>query len=66
MPRGTRHVDAGVLMTDRGQYVLERDGGGTWRLDAPWRARRLLGQRVRIEGIRIDFDVLSVTTIEKN
>lgn len=63
MPRGTEHVEEGMLLMDRGQLVLERAYGGTWRLDAGWRARKLLGRRVRITGIRDGFDLLAVMSV---
>lgn len=62
----TRHSETGVLLRGRGGLVLERDGGGTWRLDAPSRsAYRLLGHRVRVDGLRVDFDVLSADRVER-
>jgi hypothetical protein len=64
MPRGTTHEETGLLLTDRGQLALARDEGGTWRLDAGWRARRLLGRRVRVVGTRDGFDLLAVTRID--
>jgi hypothetical protein len=60
MPRGTEHVEQGMLLMDRGQLVLERACGETWRLDAGWRVHRLIGRRVRIVGIRADFNLLDV------
>ena len=51
-------------MREHGQLVLCRDGGGTWRLDAPRKANGLTGQRVRMTGTRADFDLLDVTHIE--
>ena len=41
-----------------------RDDGGRWQLSAPRRARRLIGQRVRIEGFRVGFAELDVNRIE--
>lgn len=58
---GTRHDETGLLLERRGQLLLQRDQGGTWRLDADWNARRFLGQRVRVHGIRSGFDLLDVT-----
>ena len=65
MPMGTRHEVVGLLLEDRGQLALDVEGGGTWRLDAGWKARRLLGRRVRVTGIRDGFDLLAVETIER-
>ena len=45
-------------------FVLRRDCGDTWRLEAPREASGLIGQRVRVIGIRADFDLLDVAHIE--
>ncbi len=67
MPIGSHHDETGWLNDDRGELVLRRDGGGRWRLDVGlvlgWRARRLVGRRVKVEGTRIDFDVLAARRI---
>lgn len=67
MPLGSHHVETGWLNEDRGELVLRRDGGGRWRLDVGillgFRARKLVGSRVKVEGIRVDFDVLAANTI---
>ena len=64
MPRGTRHVVEGLLLRSAaGGLVLRADGGGEWRLDAGWRARRLVGRRVRVEGLRDGHDLLAVEQI---
>ena len=60
MPRGTRHEITGILLEQRGELVLDVADGGTWQLDAGWRVRRLLGMRVKVIGIRDDFDLLAV------
>ncbi|HEX8446302.1 MAG TPA: DUF5818 domain-containing protein [Sphingomonas sp.] len=64
MPRGTHHVEIGQLDHDGQSYGLLREAGGRWQLNVPRRARRLVGQRVRIEGIRVGFSELSVSSIE--
>lgn len=64
MPMGTRHEVEGLLLEEHGGLVLDVRDGGTWRLEAGWRARRLLGRRVRVTGIRDGFDLLAVQTIE--
>jgi hypothetical protein len=61
MPRGTRHIETGILRVGRWGYELEMEGGGVWRLDVTRSARRLVGQRVTVEGTRAGFDVLDVT-----
>lgn len=67
MPIGSHHDETGWLNDDRGELVLRRDGGGRWRLDVGlvlgWRARNLVGRRVKVEGARIDFDVLAARRI---
>ena len=64
MPRGSRHDETGWLNENDGQLTLRRDAGGTWRLDAPQRARKLVGKRVRLEGFRAEFDLLEVKAID--
>lgn len=64
MPMGARHEVEGLLLEDHGRLALDVRDGGTWRLDAGWRARRLLGRRVRVIGIRDGFDLLAVQRIE--
>lgn len=60
MPRGTRHIVTGILRPGRWGYSLEVDGSGTWQLDVRRSARKLLGERVTVEGIRSGFDLLDV------
>ncbi len=64
MPIGTRLEVEGLLLEGHEGLVLDVRDGGTWRLEAGWRARRLLGRRVRVTGIRDGFDLLAVQTIE--
>ncbi|WP_225206057.1 DUF5818 domain-containing protein [Novosphingobium huizhouense] len=41
-----------------------RDGRrGIWRLDVSWPVRRLIGQRVIVEGMRAGFDLLDVAEV---
>lgn len=67
MPRGTTHDEFGILNEAEGRFSLRRDGGGTWRLDIHPRdlraARAMAGTRVRIAGLRSDFDLLDVSMI---
>lgn len=68
MPIGTRHEIVGLLLGQRGCLVVDVDGGGIWRLDTEWRtlaARRLLGQRVVVTGVRDGFDLLAVEEIAR-
>lgn len=64
MPRGTAHELVGLLLRDGRSLVLRVDDGGEWRLDAPGRAWRLLGRRVRVTGTRDGFDLLAVRSID--
>ncbi len=64
MPLGSKHDETGWLQDSGGQLQLRRDAGGTWRLDAPAAARRLVGARVRVNGTRGEFDLLDVARIE--
>lgn len=63
MPKGSRHDEQGLLLSDRGRLVLRRDDGGHWRLQADWNAYRMVGRRVRVEGVRCGFDLLDVERI---
>ena len=63
MPLWTNHDECGLLLRDDGKLILQRDDGGRWRLWAPRKADRLLGQRVRVEGVRCEFDMLDVKRI---
>lgn len=61
MPMGSFHAETGVLRyIGHGLYALERDEGGTWRLDLWIGPPRLVGRRVHIEGTRAGFDLLNV------
>jgi hypothetical protein len=65
MPKGSRHDEQGLLLSDRGRLVLRRDDGGHWRLEADWDAYRMVGQRVRVQGVRCGFDLLDVEQIAR-
>jgi hypothetical protein len=68
MPRGTHHDLTGVLGWQRGILVLRQDDGAQWRLDSGvflwFRARRLIGQHVRVVGFRSGFNALDVKRLE--
>ncbi|WP_374552383.1 DUF5818 domain-containing protein [Sphingobium yanoikuyae] len=64
MPRGTRHELTGILLENGLYPVLRVSDGGEWRLDLRSSYRHLLGLRVRIRGVRSDFDMLDVESIE--
>jgi len=63
MPRGARHIETGTLRPGKWGYSLEVDGGGVWQLDVTGSARRYLGQRVTVEGVRSGYDLLDVERI---
>jgi hypothetical protein len=63
MSIGKVHVEQGRLLRERGSLILQRDDGGRWRLDADALCEELLGLRVRVEGVRSDFDLLEVSRI---
>jgi hypothetical protein len=61
---GTRHRLTGVLMRSPRGLVLSVEGGGTYALDAPSRALRLIGRRVVVEAVRSGFDRIDVERID--
>ncbi|NWK94345.1 hypothetical protein DM806_01320 [Sphingobium lactosutens] len=63
MPRGTRHDLTGVLLMRGASPILRMADGGEWRLDLSGRYRHLLGNLVRVEGCRSEFDMLDVEII---
>jgi hypothetical protein len=63
MPLGKFYVEEGLLLRQRGGLILQRDDGGRWRLEADPDAEHMIGLRVRVEGVRSDFDVLDVSRI---
>ncbi len=65
MPLGTHHSIAGRLMMDGSRIVLEADSGGIWELDADRPVGKLLGKRVRVQGIRSGFNLLDVECIKR-
>lgn len=64
MPLGTKHHETGLLLYEERWLTLQLEGGGRWRLDAKRNAHKLVGQRVRLTGIRDGFDLLYVKSIE--
>ena len=64
MPHGSHHDETGWLNEDNRRLLLRRDAGGSWQLDAPAKAWRFVGQRVRVTGIRAEFNLLEVTSID--
>lgn len=63
MRRGSPITETGLLLRDGHQLVLQIDGGGAWRLDAPPCAQQLVGMRVRVEGFRDGYDLIGVEWI---
>lgn len=64
MPRGTSHDLTGLLLTSGRAVILRVDDGGEWRLDLRGSYHRLLSRRVRVRGVRSDFDLIGVDRIE--
>lgn len=60
MATGDRHVETGLLSHGCKGLSLHMDDGGIWQLDISPSARRYLGHRVTIEGVRAGFDVIDV------
>lgn len=64
MPLGSPQDETGILNERDNRFTLRRDGGGTWRLDiSPSElkmARSLAGERVRVAGLRTEFDLIDV------
>jgi hypothetical protein len=63
MPLGRFYMEEGLLLQQSGRLVLQRDDGGFWILEVDFTAERLLGRRVRIEGVRSGFNALEVTRL---
>ena len=66
MPMGTQHTLTGLLLWNEHlrSFVLNCDGGGTWRLDLNVADRRYADSRVRVSGSRSGFDLLDVVRID--
>lgn len=65
MPMGSRHRLTGMLLSSSRGLILQVDDGGTYALDTPRSAHKLLGLRVTLEGVRVGFDRLDVEWIEQ-
>ncbi len=61
MPLGTKHTLVGRVLAGNRFPVLRVDGGGQWRLDLPTKFQSLIGRRVRVTGVRSEFDMLDIT-----
>ncbi len=60
-PRGSLHTK-GLLPREQGALIIQRQGGGRWRLEADPGAEMMVGRRVLIDGSRSGFDVLEVSS----
>ena len=60
---GTRHRITGLLLVSQRGLVVEPDSGGSWAIEGGARARRLVGRRVTVEGVRSGFDRLDIDLI---
>ena len=63
MPIGTRHRVTGRLLEARRGLILEIESGGVYALGNDQGARRHLGTRVTVEGVRSGFERLDVDWI---
>jgi Protein of unknown function (DUF5818) len=64
MSIGSHHTLTGLLL-DGGRFpVLRVDVGGEWRVDLPSRYQSLVGKRVSVTGVRVEFDLLEVSEAE--
>jgi hypothetical protein len=63
MPKGARHIETGILRPGCWGYSLHMDGGGIWELDTTRPMRKLLGQRITVEGTRAGFNLLDVNKV---
>lgn len=63
MSRGKHYEEVGILLREGRDVVLARDGGGQWRLDTHASTEAFLGRRVRVRGMRAEFDLLDVISI---
>ena len=63
MPLGVPLDLEGMLVEQERHLYLRMDDGGHWRIEAGWSARKLLGQRVRVEGTRDGFDLVAAKRV---
>lgn len=65
MPKWTMIEEIGILMRDGHGYILSMGDGAHWRLDDIGSAAiPMLGRRVRVRGMRVDFNTISVDGID--
>ena len=64
--RGDHHKLEGILLDGKSPLhpILRLEDGGEWRLDVNRPFKSMLRHRVRVEGIRSEFDLIDVTFIE--
>jgi hypothetical protein len=63
VPIRSNYDECGLLLREASCLILRRDDGGRWRLEADGDAEKLVGQRVRVMGVRSGFDILEVRRI---
>lgn len=63
MSIGRFFVEEGLLLQQRGRLILQNDDGGFWILETDPGTEKMLGQRVRVEGVRSGFNALDVRRI---
>jgi hypothetical protein len=64
-PLGTLHVETDMVLEEGNRLYLRTDDGGHWDLKLSREVRRVLGLRVKLEGVRVGFDCLSVRRIKR-
>ena len=64
MPLGAQVVDTGIIRETNGKLTLERSEGGVWRLEFSRKLRQFVDQRVRVQAVRDDFDLLYIKRVE--
>lgn len=66
MPKWVELTEIGILLRDAEGYLLSMTGGGHWRLEnVRHSARALLGGHVRVVGMRVEFNTISVDHVEQ-
>jgi hypothetical protein len=56
--------ETGMLIRDGGGFRLQRDNGGSWRLELSRTPVDLVAKRVRLIGTRIEDDVVQAEGVQ--
>lgn len=57
--------ETGMLVRDGGGFRLQRDTGGSWRLELSRTPIDLVAKRVRVIGLRIGDDVVQAEGVQR-